>query len=452
MHPIAIRTSNLSQSDSLRGDYPIKFVGLVVMCAPLWWVLGLNLVIYHLTAAILFAALVVETSYDNRRLSVSPVACLLLAISVIYGFSILLNVHSHDTMRIVAAANNLSYWLMAVMLVIGLSARFRLHHLPGLLRLFAILGVCNALFVVIFVVVASRGVYSLSIPTPLSPLMDVLGRTALVEYSVNIRFITEDWFSGRSVARLNLYAPYPTAAGAFFMISLPMLLAWGARNRRLSSPLFWLLFLGNFLGMTMTLARMAIAALGASLAIVYVLQKRSYLVAWGFLCFVILVLATPWLQHSANSVITAREGSSLSRFSLYQESINKIEGLEWVVGRGIRTPSVEQRMPLGSHSTYVSLLYRTGLCGLSIFLLLQAVLLVRWYRLKEYVRSNRDHRLVWMALGVVFFSMAFWMLTEDIDAPQLLAFLYFSAIGVFEGLRRELVSSQLRYTVPEGEH
>jgi len=444
MYSIATNSSHVLQADDRNGR-PLAAVGLVIVAAPLWWALGLNLLVYHVTALLAFTLLLVESSYDNRKLSVPFVAWLLLAISAIYGFSIVLNCASYDAMRIVAAANNLSYWLMGPMLIIVIASRFRLRHLAGLLRIFPVLGVFNVLIALVAAAIALRGVSSLSIPTPLCHLENFLGKTALVAYSVHIRLIVEDYFVGGSTPRFNLYAPYPTAAGAFFMISLPMLLTWAACTKRLSSPVLWLLVVGHVVGLGMTLARMAILGLGASAMVVYILQKRN-VVAWGMFIVGVSLLATPLLLRSAETVVAAREGSSRSRLALYKESVQQLEGVEWVFGRGIRAYSEKHGMPLGSHSTYVSLLYRTGLAGLATFLLLQGVLLVRWYQLKRVARLNREHFLVWRALGIVFVSMALWMLTEDIDVPQLLAFMYFGAIGVVEGLRSELIERSSRAT------
>lgn len=427
-------------SGERRNDRQLKLIGLVVVCAPLWWVLGINLLVYHFAALALFLFLVIEASYDNKRIQVPLVAWMLLAISAIYSFSIVFNSGSHTLMRIIAALNNVTYWIMGAMLIVMIAIRFRSRHIAGLLRVFPILGTFNVAIALLALAIASRGVESLSVPSPLYGITNVLGRTALVDYSVQIRLITTDYFSGRTVPRFNLYAPYPTAAGAFFMISLPMLVAWGVYAKRLKSPVFWLLLGGHLLGLGMTLARMAIAGLAMSAVLVYILSKRN-LIGWVLVSVVTLIVALPVLIQAGSDVIVAREGSSLSRFALYRDSIDRLEGSDWIVGRGIRTYSETHRMPYGSHSTFVSLLYRTGVVGLSIFVLLQIVLLARWYGLKKISRADPQHFLIWRVLGVVFLSMSLWMLTEDIDVPQLLAFMYFAAIGVLEGLRKELLAT-----------
>lgn len=420
-----------------RNGLQLAVVGLVIFLAPLWWALGVNLVVYHLTALLCFGLLVIDAAYENRRIRVPATSWLLLSVATIYAFSIIVNGPQYGMMRIVAATNNLTYWIAGAMLVMVVSDRFRLSYLKNLLRLFPALGVLNVLIALLTLAAMAIGVGELSIPTPFKSVSGVLGDTALVEYSTHMRIITADYFSEQNVPRFNLYAPYPTAAGAFFMISLPMLVAWGFQDRRWPSFLFLLLFSGHLLGLGMTLARMAILALMASTLGIYVLQKQRVWL-WIMGVGIATVFCAPVLLQLADRVVTSRQGSSESRFDLYRDSLAQIEGLEWITGRGIRTHSAEHGMPYGSHSTYVSLTYRTGLLGLSAFLLLQMVVFYRWYQLKAKTQSTRQLRIYWRSLGVVLLSMPMWMITEDIDVPQLLAFMYFAAVGLLEGLRREL--------------
>ena len=49
MYSIATNSSYLPRADDRNGR-PLAAVGLVIVAAPLWWALGLNLFVYHVTA------------------------------------------------------------------------------------------------------------------------------------------------------------------------------------------------------------------------------------------------------------------------------------------------------------------------------------------------------------------------------------------------------------------
>jgi len=137
-------------------------------------------------------------------------------------------------------------------------------------------------------------------------------------------------------------------------------------------------------------------------------------------------------------IFQLREGSTTGRLALYKYSLQVFEGVDWILGFGLR-PRDESAflVPIGSHSTYLSMLFKTGVIGCSIFILFQAQLLMRWLRFRGIATRRRNLFCLWQGLGGVFTGVGLWMFTGDIDAPQLLAFLYFSLVGVFEALVRE---------------
>jgi O-antigen ligase len=86
-------------------------------------------------------------------------------------------------------------------------------------------------------------------------------------------------------------------------------------------------------------------------------------------------------------------------------------------------------IPVGSHSTYISVLYRVGIMGLLAFIAFQISCIFAWLRIRINLIGRDQHRL-WSILGVALIAMSIWMIGEDIDAPQLVAFLYFILVGI----------------------
>ena len=331
---------------------------------------------------------------------------------------------------------------MGAMLIIALSASFRADYMTTLLRSFMLLALMSSAFIVVAVVAALMGAPSLEFATPLRGLGGVIGEGngVLVDYSVRVRLLFPDYFASTAVPRLNLYSPYPTAGAGVLMIILAMSYTWASVRQEARPIWFWPVFGTTVLGFGMTLSRMSIVAFLTCCVFMWLMERD---LLWLSIVGALLLSAVmlPLMQGSLEYVLLAREGSTTSRFELYLHSVSQVRGVDWLVGLGIR-PRPGGGFPTGSHSTYISLLYRSGLFGLVGFLTFQAILIGRWYLLRAITRTDRQTFVIWRGFGVVFLSMAFWMLTEDIDAPQLLAFIYFSCIGLFEGFRRVVLENR----------
>lgn len=417
-----------------------RFWGWSVMGAPLWWLLGLNLFFYHAFSFVLFIAVTHRLTRMNRPLFLSPSFFFLFSIVIIYAFSLAIHTLDQDFSRVMASAYNLSFWVMGAMLTVALSNAFTcIEDLNVVLKAFIVLATFMGLLAVSMLVYVGMGGKSLVFQTPLYGLGKFFGETTLVQQSLSVILLIFDWFAASARARFNAFAPYPTATAGTVVILLLMTLTYGLIKKRAKSPFFVLLWAANLLALFMSLARMSVLAFVVSLLVVYLLGKKR---GWiGILIlFSLLILAAPWISQGMAFFWGLREGSGTARIELYLHSLRQLEGVNWITGLGIKPREISAfEFPLGSHSSYVSLLFRTGLFGFAAFILFQVWLLLRWYWTKRPVQEERVLFLFWRGLGWVFFAMAMWMVTEDLDAPQLLAFLYFSLVGLFEGLHKRCI-------------
>ncbi len=403
----------------------------VLLLTPVWWAMGLHVGIYQALGFCGILLLLINRGVRNRVVHSPPEGWACISLATVYFFSIFVNRSGYGFDRIIGAFNNLSYWAMGMFVIILLSNTFRERHLKQFLRIFPWLAGSSGVVLMLILPFALKGELELIIDTPLARLLGSFADSALLEFSVRMRLITADYVLGQDVPRMMIFSPYPTASGCFFMLTTPMLVAWGVALRKVGKPLFWLLLSVQILGLFASFARTAIVGLVVSVVIVFILERR-HAISLGVLTGVLALIASPVAIEFAAEVIAMREGSSLSRFSLYRESLGMMQDYEWIIGRGIRVPSVTQGMPLGSHSTIVSLLYRTGVFGFCCFIVFQATLLFRWFKNRPSESDTLVYQSYWRASGVIFFSMGMWCITEDLDAPQLIAFLYFASIGLFE--------------------
>ncbi len=415
----------------------------IVMGVSLWWVLGFNLFIYHAAAFFFFCQLMQNASRRGTGLYLPPTAVLIFLAAAIYGFSIVIHAPTSQTTRIIAALYNLSFWLMGALLVVVLSNAFRMDSMEDVFSAFRSLSVQVAVLTLIVFIFWLKRTDQLELQTPLFGLSKFLGSTNLVKDSLIIRPLTFDWFASSSRPRLNILAPYPTASAGLIMIAIFFLFTDGVLKKRTQSP-FWIGLLGaSFLALGMTLSRMSILALSVSFLFVWFIGRKHFFV-WVVVGGSLFLAILPWLSQFTEWIMGLRGGSSSVRMDLYRYTIDQLSGADWILGVGMKPREDIFAIPIGSHSTYVSMLYKSGGVGLGVFVLFQIVLFLRWFSLKEDARARRHYFLFWRCLGFVFVSMGLWVITEDIDAPQALSFLYFSSIGIFEGFRKELQLERIR--------
>lgn len=409
----------------------------LVVGAGLWWGAGFNLFFYHIAGFCLWMATLHDRSRKGQGLEVPASARMLGIIALIYAASIGVHIESADTSRIIAAVYNLSFWVLGAWLVMFLASRFRSEMIPDVMDAFYYLSFFIAAMAALILVFWIKGVHDLTIPTPMAGISRFLGDTNLVKDSLWIKPLMWDWFASVSRPRFNVFSPYPTAAGGCIMIVLMMIATRAVYLKRTGDPLFWAVFGGCMAGFVMTLSRISIMGFVFALFVVFLMGKKNFPI-WLMMFLMVLMVAYPWLENFSEWVMGLRSGSTSTRFSLYRYSLEQLHDADWILGMGIKPRENIFAIPVGSHSTYISMLFKTGVAGVSAVLVFQAVVWMRWFGLRDRVRKQRHILLFWRCLGLVIISMSVWMATEDIDAPQFLAFLYFSLIGCLEGLHKEL--------------
>lgn len=403
-----------------------------------WWVLGLNLGFYHLSAGVIFFRKIFEKTRQNQGVYLPATLFPLIGIFCAYSASVLMHYENADSARLVAAFYNLSFWVMGMFLVVGLANIFSAKSAGQVAEAFQWPAWISGFLSLAMFILWLKGSQELEIRTPFYWVRDILGSTALVENSVLIKPLMKDWFASSFRPRFNVFSPYATASGGLIVIFLMMILTDAEIKIKSLNPGTLLLFAANFCALFMTLSRTALGAWGVALAFLYLLQKKHSFF-WIFIVLLILLALAPVLERFFEVLVGLREGSNTTRMEIYRVSLQQLEGVEWIFGLGLKPRSTFLDYPLGSHSTYISLIYKSGLLGFFSFLWFQASLFLRWYKLKEKAGRDRETFALWKGLGLVFISMSLWMITEDIDAPQFLAFIYFSLVGIFEGFRRSLI-------------
>jgi hypothetical protein len=428
----------------MKKNFYLTVWGTSLVLAPLWWFLGMNLFVYHLVAGLFFMTLIHESASRNRSLFIPPSVRQLLLLIAIYIISLGIHMGSGEKGRVLASCYNLSFWILGTLMVLAMSNAFRIRDIPWLRKHFLVMACQVVLFAGVMLFLVIRGTRSVIFTTPLYALSGLVGsaQESLFDCTVQLVILQIDWWASWLV-RMNYLAPYPTQTGGTIVLIMMMLLMAPAARTKSYALLRGGLFVGCLGAVLMTLARMSVTASLVSAFLSLALFQKKHSVLRAFALSLMLLILIPWILHGLDWLLQFRKVSTEGRLSLYLYSLNMLEGVDWIIGLGLK-PLADKayNLPSGSHSTYLTLIFKTGILGLSVFLFFQISLWRRWLGLKSMALRDPETKGLWRAFGAVLMAMSVWMLTDDLDAPQIVVFLFFSIVGIFEAFARELAERE----------
>lgn len=229
-----------------------------------------------------------------------------------------------------------------------------------------------------------------------------------------------EWFPHMRI-RLAAYFEYATLIGQFILFSYPILFLKPQKHMENILISLLLTICSYFSGARILLVCMLV--LLASLLLDYILfktnlkltKKNTFILGMTFLFITACFSYNIW--SIIEKIIMYRNQSTITRIIVYQESIIEVLKGNILFGQGIRIPSSEGIF-LGSHSTYISVFYRTSLLGIVLYF--SAFILLY----KEAISKNyKIYRLF-------FYTLLCYTLFEEIDPNHWSIVLLFSTFGI----------------------
>lgn len=429
---------------------PIPFVStsvlqdlaLGVVLIPLWYVLGIRFCIFHLLALLVFIKTILRRHADREKLSFPAESIFLLAFIFIYGLSFLLNSKDMPLVRALASLNNLSFWVMGFCLIFAVYNAFPREDGRSLLRAFRIFGLISSLFVIFSLsswILSHKYWKAESLLLMLAPekavtVIQSSGAT-LLQSSMTLRFVRKDKLFGHKLPRPNGFDIYSNSLGVVMIYLLMMTLAYHRILRKRKGLAVFLALEG--LAFLLSLSRIAMLAL--PMAIIFVIISRKKVpplkMIGGLAAALLLVFVFVSPQKMIRAASDFRKDSTASRGKLYKITLSEAIKKP-VLGHGFKPLLKDSSMRIGSHSTYIGVLYRTGFLGFLIFGAFWLAVLRTWWRRRSLSAVNETLRHLWTFGGVAFLSGLIWMFAEDLDAPPVASFLYFIIIGLIISLEK----------------
>lgn len=403
-----------------------------ILLVPLWWILGVTNIIFHVLSVFLLLKLLLQKSKTRDRLVLPAYLFFLLVFVTIFVMAIFFNLQGIPTIRLFATGYNLSFWLIALILFTVIHNTARMSHFFPLMRGFVALGVMNGVLSIVGTIlwwldrrdIVIQSLLGLAIKADRIP-----SNMPLIQYFFRLRVVTTDWVFNKSVPRSFGFNPYPTALGLMMLFSISMTLGYYfiTKRKRLLVAL-----LIQLIPLTLSFSRAAVLGLVTGIVAVYTLQnigKLAFVMKFAAIAGLLVVISlNVSLRRVAEGIDQFRAESTSFRMNMYERTFEEALKKPFI-GYGFKPLEKDVPFPMASHSSYVGVIYRAGFLGFGAFILFFASILFSWWKQKSHVMGDLTRRTFWFWGGVCILGGLVWMMTEDLDAPVLLAFLFFVIIG-----------------------
>jgi len=427
---------------------PIEDLCLAVLLIPLWWILGFRFFIFHLIVAIAFIK-VLNHRKKGDRFRIPFEIYILFVFFVLYLIAILINIKNIPFPRIVGSFNNLSFWILGALIILIFYNSTGKIDLNRFLKVFPITGVLYGLFVILAISVGFITQKTIVFQSVLLKLLPdkwaevIASKAILLGTSLNLVFVGEDRIYTRSFPRSPGFNIYGTALGLSMIVIIVLTFVY---FKKVGKRKGWAIILMlEIVALVFSLSRTSVVGFGFALVIVFALlnlKKSSILkIIPVVLIFLIVFLLIIPPKKISEALFDFRKGSSIWRARLYGLTLEQANKKP-VLGFGFKPRTEDFPVPIGSHSTYIGVIYRTGFLGFVVFCLFWGLVLRKWWAQKSVQIKDPDFYPLWYYSGIGLIGGLFWMITEDLDAPPIAAFLYFLVIGLILSLDKLKKSSE----------
>lgn len=156
------------------------------------------------------------------------------------------------------------------------------------------------------------------------------------------------------------------------------------------------------------------------------IQKNKIVVfVLGILAIAILFLiGREYLLSLYNDILNMRNGSNSMRMYIYKSSMNRMIKESPIFGIGIKDMLGNFGYPYGSHSTYIGMLYKTGLVGGTIYII--SIIYISIRIIKYPVNNSYDYMQ-----KIALLMIAILMIVEDIDGTAWTVYFLYLFIALF---------------------
>lgn len=410
---------------------------LTLVLTPLWWVLGLNVLIYQGIALLVFLKLFTRSILNDQPLRLPRPLAGLGIFLMIYFTSMVLNAGDNPFQRTLASLNNYSMFVMGFFIIFALY-----HSAPDyfLIRFFKAAHTLNVMTAGIAVLFLGlwfwRGI-TFEIDPLLARFYPGLKSYPFFYILWIIRGVISDWTLAH-MPRISIYSGVHIATGGFMAMMIPLSLGYQRLKNR-SGLVYSAVLLISLIPLFFSLSRTSVCAFAASFVVVHMIRK-GLRGSWCFVYFCAAFFGLGMLYRGLQWLLSIRAESNSGRMDIYAQAVSLVMHENPLLGLGARPRDEFSTMIVGSHSHYIEILLVTGILGFSAFFMFQVSTLLSWYSQRKNLAS-REQEIMWTYLGISHIAADAVLLTSGLDSLPFIAFTYFLTAGAILMMGRWLQSN-----------
>ena len=158
-------------------------------------------------------------------------------------------------------------------------------------------------------------------------------------------------------------------------------------------------------------------------------------IAMAVLVIAVVLINIDSVATMAEAIFNVRPGSNSDRIRIYTDIINEISETSWIIGAGVKEMNETGVYPLGSHCTYLGILYKTGILGgISTAIGFASAIIMIVRRSLRYKDWSALLFICLTALLMLFFAV------EDIDGADWLIVTVFAEAALYLCLKFSRIS------------
>ncbi len=235
-----------------------------------------------------------------------------------------------------------------------------------------------------------------------------------------------EWLSNKEKLRFFGFMEYSNLVDFFYLLCFPFAFEYiKNKHKKLYVVIFTIL---SAIPVIMTNSRLGIfliiVVVASSLYDISTNNKRTKKMMIVFLIICILSISLIFNQdiiQKIKEIIYSRQGSTSMRNAIYSLSLEKTLHNSILIGNGIK--EIYNGYPLGSHSTFLGIFYKTGIIG-SIFAIIGLILM----QINTFISlKNKNKSIVYI---ICLLCVLCFLIIEDLDGANWLIVLYFSLLGI----------------------
>lgn len=391
----------------------------IILFVPISWLLGLNLVYFHIISFLQYLVTKNKRSQDAIQISV----LILISIYIISLFVNSFGLYEISLKRYFGSVYNLSFWIMGYFVYTHYKNTYMSKEKLILLSR-------SFVFIIFFMTFTFllgymiKGGYNLILNSILANFINLNGMPDIITNSLKLNIYGENFTNNGMTIRTSVLAPYSTISGATIVLITPYL--WTTRYKR-GSINNLILFVCIIILIIMSKSRGVYLAfcIYASLNIYFSIKSyiSTKLLLLGFGIILSILFYINFIDF-ITIILNYRNDSTNLRFLLYIETLRLLVENNALIGLSVKPLSTNFAVPLGSHSTYFGLLLRIGILGTLPFLFIQKIIFNKLGTIRTNTRTLNS-QLIYSLVAISFF-----LFFEDLDVPQFFCYLYFLNLGL----------------------